>query len=172
MRLFVFCLLLVTLTSCNKIDELLTFTINHQTTVTVESSSPLNLPVEITTPDISTNSDQTFQNNNTKADLVKDVKLDQAKLTVTNPASKTFSFLKSIHFYISTDANDEILVAYEENIPATATTVELIPTTERLDKYVKSSSYKLRTKMVMRETLTEDVDVKIDMKFKVRAEPL
>lgn len=158
--------------SCNKLEELLTFTISHETTVTVESSVPLNLPIDVATPDVQTNSNQSFQNNNTRADLVKDVKLDDAKLTVIDPPSKTFSFLKSIHFYISTDGNDELLLAWHDDIPADATTVDLSTTTERLDAYVKNSTYKLRTRMVMRETLTQDVDVKVNLKFKVRAEPL
>jgi hypothetical protein len=48
-------------------------------------------------------------NNNTKADLVKDVTLTSLKLTITNP-DKTFSF--KVGYTISTDANDEIELAF------------------------------------------------------------
>jgi hypothetical protein len=158
--------------ACNKIDDLLTFSISNQATFRVPSSSPLNLPLEVLTPDIATNSSQEFQNNNTKADLVKDVKLSELKLSIANPSGKTFSFLKSVHIYISTNENDEIELASQDNIPATAAIVSLTPTKQKLDSYVKSSAYRLRTAIVTREALTQDVDVKINLKFKVTADAL
>ena len=157
--------------SCNVVDQLLTFTISNQTSFTISSGFPLNVASEVITPDVTTNSSAEFQNNNTKADLVKDVKLKELKLTITDPADKTFSFLKSVHLYISTDANDEIELAYLENINATTNVLNLIVTSEKLDKYIKASSYKIRTKAVIKETLTKDITVKADMKFKVTADP-
>jgi hypothetical protein len=56
---------------------------------------------------------------------VKDVKLSELKLTITDLADKTFCFLKSIHLYISTDANDEIELAYLYDINSTANTLNL-----------------------------------------------
>lgn len=158
--------------SCNKIDNALTFTISDQSSVTIPSSSPLTLPFEISTPDISTNSSQEFENNNTNVDLIKDVKLQEVKLTITDPANKTFSFLKSIHIYISTNDNDEIELAYLDNISSSANSISLITTEEKLDNYIKSSSYKLRTETTIRETLTQDITIQIDLKFKITADPL
>lgn len=132
---------------------------------------PLNLATEIITPDVTTNSSSEFKNNNTKADLVKDVKLKELKLTITDPSDKTFTFLKSIRLYISTDANDEIELAYSDQINSTSNTIDLTCTSEKLDKYIKASSYKIRTKAVIKETITKDVTVKSDMKFKVTADP-
>jgi hypothetical protein len=169
----IFCLILAfSLFRCSKVDELLTFSISDQTSFRVESSSPLNLPLEIATPDVTTNSSQKFQNNNTNASKVKDIKLDEIRLTVTNPSGKTFNFLKSCKVYISTTQSNEILLASSENIPMDITTVTLTPTQEKLDTYVKASSYKLRTSIVTRETLSQAVDVQVDLKFKVTADPL
>lgn len=159
------------ITSCNVVDDLLTFTIDNQTSFKIESGFPLNLATEVITPDVTTNSSSTFENNNTNADLVKDVKLSELKLTITDPTDKTFSFLKSIHLYISTDANDEIELAYLDEINSTSKTINLICTKQKLDKYIKASSYKIRTKAVIKESLTKDITVKSDMKFKVTADP-
>jgi hypothetical protein len=158
--------------SCDEVDKLLTFYINHQATFRIENTVPLNLPIEIATPDVTTNSSQTFDNNNTNASHVKDIQLEEVKLTVTNPSDKTFSFLKSVKLLISTDQNNEIELASQDNIATTATTITLTPTSEKLDSYIKASSYKLKTSIVTRETLTEAVDVKADLKFKVTATPL
>src|SRR5688572_10812972 len=98
---------LLTFSGCKDVADLLSFTIDHSVTFQVENSSPINLPIEISTPEVATNSSQTFQNNNTNAGLVKDIKLQEIKLTVVNPSGKTFSFLKSITLFISTSQTNE-----------------------------------------------------------------
>lgn len=165
-------LFLTVLSYCKEVEKLLTFTITDETEFTVESTSPLNLPIEIVTPTVTTNSNQKFENNNTKASLVKDIKLTELRLTVTNPSGKTFSFMKSVHIYISTDQNNEIELAYLDEFPTNVGSVTLNTTDEKLDTYVKASSYNLRTRIVTDESLTQPVDVKVDLKFKVTAAPL
>ena len=157
--------------SCNIIDDLLTFTIDNQTTFKIASGFPLGTAFSVVTPEVTTNSSSTFENNNTKADLVKDVTLTSLKLSITDPTDKTFSFLKSVTLYISTDANDEIEIAYLDNINSTSNTIDLIPNPAKLDKYIKASSYRIRTKSVIKESLTQDISIKADMKFKVTASP-
>lgn len=172
MKKILFALVALILSQCKEVDKLLTFTISNQVTITVPANSPLNLPVELATPDVTTNSSQSFANNNTEASLVKDVKLQELKLSIQTPAGKTFSFLKSIQIYISTTQSNEILLASLDDIPTGVTSITLIPTNEKLDVYAKASSYKLRTAIITRETLTQAVDMKVDLKFKVTAAPL
>lgn len=157
--------------SCGVIDDLLTFTIDDETSFTIDSAFPIGALFEVATPEITTNSSKEFENNNTKANLVKDVKLTALKLTITDPTGKTFSFLKSIHLYISTDANDEIELAYLDEINSTSNTINLTCTSQKLDKYIKASSYKIKAKAVIKESLTQDITVKSDMKFKITADP-
>lgn len=157
--------------SCSVVDQLLTFTISNQTTITIESGFLIGTATSIIIPEVTTNSSAEFENNNTKADLVKDVKLTELTLTITDPTNKTFSFLKSIELYISTDSSDEILLASKNDINSTTNTVVLMPTTVKLDKYIKAPSFKLRTQAVIKESITQDITVKGDMKFKVTADP-
>jgi hypothetical protein len=164
------CLVALFLFGCNEIDDLLTFAVNDTTTIRIESSAPLNLPVEIPTPEVTSNSEQQYSNNNTRADLVKDVKLDELKLTITDPTTKTFSFIKSIRIYISSDEVSEIQLASLENISSTQNVLVLMPTAAKLDAYAKAASYTLRTEVTTRETLTEAVDVRVDLRFLVTAD--
>ncbi|HKO75632.1 MAG TPA: hypothetical protein VJU52_00325 [Flavobacterium sp.] len=164
-------LALIITASCSEVDKLLTFTISDQTTFKINSGLPFNSPFEVATPDVTTNSTSEFSNNNTNVDLVKDVKLDELKLSITSPADKTFSFLKSVHMYISTTADDEIELAFLDNISSTTNTINLTCTSQKLDKYIKASSYKIRTSVTTKETLTQETTVKADMKFKVTADP-
>jgi hypothetical protein len=166
-----FAILSLFIVSCSIVDQLLTFTISNQTTFTIPSGIPVGTPLNATTPDITTNSSSEFENNNTKANLVKDVRLKELTLTITDPSGKTFSFLKSIRLFISTDANDEIELASQDNVNSTASTLVLTPTNAKLDKYIKASSFTLRTEAVTKESTTQDITIKGDMKFTVTANP-
>jgi len=157
--------------SCNEVDKLLTFTISDEATFTINSGLSIDTPFDVATPDVVTNSSAEFKNNNTDIDLVKDVTLKEIKLSIINPADKTFSFLKSVHMYISTTANDEVELAVLDNVNTTANTISLICTSQKLDKYVKASSYKIRTRITTRETFGQDIDVKAYIAFKVTADP-
>ena len=161
----------VFITSCDAVDDLLSFNISNSTSIKIQSNLPINLPSEIITPDVTTNSSAEFKNNKTKADLVKDVKIRSLKLTISDPSDKTFTFLKSIHLYISTTDSDEIELAYQDNINSTSNTIDLICTDARLDQYIKADKYKIRTKVTLKETLSKDVTVKAEMKFRVTADP-
>lgn len=161
----------VLLTSCNTVDDLLSFNISNSASIKIKSTSPINLPSEIITPEVTTNSSAEFENNKTKASLVKDVKIRSLKLTISDPSDKTFTFLKSVHLYISTTNSDEIELAYADDINVSSNTIDLVCTDKRLDQYIKADSYRIRTQVTLKETLTKDVTVKADMKFRVTADP-
>ena len=161
--------ILFAVVSCKKIEDLLTFNVNIENNFTIGASGPLNVPFDILTPQVTTNSTQQFQNNNSDVNKVRDIKLKKVDLQIVSPAGKTFSFLQSVHIYISTNASDEIELAYLDNISSTATAISLTPTTATLDKYVKASSYSLRTKVVTKQALTQDVEIKNLCQFQVTA---
>ncbi len=164
-----FLALSVSLATC---DKVLTFDISDETTVTIEKVlTPFSIPYDFPTPDITTNSEQEFENNDTKVELVKEIILKDLDLTITSPTDKSFSFLKSIHIYIDNDTEEETELAWKDDIQSDAKTIQLNLTTNTLDNYVKSSKYKLRTEVVTRETLNQDVDIKISMTFQVTADP-
>ena len=160
--------LILLFSSCEE-GKFLTFYVNDQTTTTIENSFPINLPFDVPTPDITTDSESEFQNNDTQIDKVKEIVLKELCMTITDPANETFSFLKSIHIYISAAGEPEKLIASKEDISSNAQIINLEVTEEVLDSYVKKDSYSLRTEVVTKETLFHDVDLLIDLKFRVTA---
>ncbi|WP_269225481.1 hypothetical protein [Flavobacterium eburneipallidum] len=157
--------------ACSTIDDLLSFTISNETSIQIKSNTLVNLPTDVVMPDVTTNSSNEFKNNRTEANLVKDVKLKSLNISITNPEGENFSFLKSIHIYISTNDTNEIEIAHQDNINSTASSIDLICTNEKLDQYIKAVSYKIRTKVTLKETVSQDVTVKSNMKFRVTADP-
>lgn len=156
-----------------KIDELATFNIRNSADFTVPSASGINLPIDVGTPDVSTSSQQSFENNNTRADLVENVNLTELTLTITNPSDRTFGFLKSLEIYISNDPEGSTLIAEIQDIPeSVGSELNLETTGVNLDRYLKEDSYNLEFKAVTDETTNSETEISADMVFEVKAKTL
>ncbi|MHA4844962.1 hypothetical protein ACX0G7_12395 [Flavitalea antarctica] len=173
MKKTIYCLLLFSFgfASCKKLSNLLTFEISNSENIKIPASGILTVPIISPVP-VTMNSEESFENNNTRANLVKDVVLKKLTLTITDPAAENFNFLKSIRIYIGTDNNDKVPLASLDNIPMGVSTIELISDNSKLDKYVKASSYKLYTEVEIKSNITKELNVRADSKFKVTADPL
>jgi hypothetical protein len=168
LSLLVFCLLTV---SCKKIGEI-AFNLDYQTSFQIPSSIGVNVPVTIPTPDVATNSSQEFRTQGIDPSKIREVRLSEIKLTVISPSGKTFSFLKSVHLYMVTPSLPEIEIAYLDNVPVNAASISLISANADLAEYVKGDSFKLRSRVVTRETVFQDVTIQVDMRIAGKASVL
>jgi hypothetical protein len=157
---------------CEKVDDLLTFYIEEEETITVESDFPVGALIPFTPITVTTNSEETFKNNKTRAELVKDVTLNRLTLTITDPAEENFDFLKKIAIYISSEDKDEVKIAYLDAVPANATTLNLKSTNAELDEFIKGENYSIRTEAELAKPVSGDITIKADMRFKVTADPI
>ena len=155
---------------CKKLNELLTFDINSSENITIPASTLISVTIISPVP-VTVNSQESFENNNTKANLVKDVILKKLTLTITNPATENFNFLKSIELSIGTDDDDKIPLASLNNIPVNVSAIELISSNSKLDKYIKASSYTIYTQVKLRSNVTKELTVRADSRFRVTADP-
>jgi hypothetical protein len=157
--------------SCEKLGQLLTFEISNSEDIKIPASGLIDVPFISPVP-VTMNSQESFKNNNTTASLVKDVRLSKLTLTISDPATANFDFLKSIKIYIGTDGSDKVLLASQDNIPTGVSTIELISGNAQLDKYIKASSYTLYTEVALRSSVAQELTVRADSKFRVTADPL
>ncbi len=163
-------LILAGLAACEKVEDLLRFKISNETSFTVPSAIGLNAPVLLPTPDVTTNASQTFKNNNTDVNKVKDIRLESLVLSITGPANATFAPVKSVRLYISAPGVEEKLLASKENIPTdVGNTLSLDVTGEKMDAYVKRESFQVRTEVVTRQAVFQDTHVTAKMTFGVTA---
>lgn len=157
------------LAGCRKMTE---FKIHDSAEFVVPSTAVAFVPV-LSTMEVTTSSSYEFKNNGTDAKHVKEVKLDKVSLTITQPSGEDFSFLNSIHIYISASGLPEVELAYLDDIPSTAgNMLDLITTGATLDAYLKKDGYQLRVQTVTDETFTENITIRSDMTFNVRAKLL
>lgn len=160
---------LVVVSACSKLDEFTQFTMNYDETVVIPSSTSINLPLNIFTPDVETNSESTFETNNTRTDLVEEIKLTTLRLSITSPSNADFSFLESISVYLSAEGLEEKKIAWKDVIPANSNSLILNVSDSNLKEYISKKSISIRLQTVTDELLTSDYEIKIHSEFFVDA---
>lgn len=154
--------------SCD-FDELTQFDMEFNSSITVPASSGINLPFDLFTPEITTNSESTFGSNNTSADLIESIKLKAMNLDITAPGDRDFDFLNSIKIYIDADGLSEILIASLTDIPADVDNIELEVNDNDLKDYLIQEKFKLRVETVTDEFLGNDVNIDVKSTYRVDA---
>ena len=140
---------------------------------TLPSSMNLGLPFDFITPDIPTNSEYAFSDNNTNKDLIESIQLRQIVLTILDPTDSDFSFLKSVKVYIDAEDLDEVLIASKSDIPdEIGNKLELELENVELQQYIKKDEFKLRVETVTDEVFSPDHKINVYSKFFVDAKLL
>jgi hypothetical protein len=172
-RILVFSCIILTIIGCKEIDKLTQFDMEFNETVVVPSSTGINLPFNILTPDVETNSESTFAVNDTRKDLVEEIKLTTLNLTLTSPSNADFSFLESISVFILAEGLSEAKIAWKDNIPdGIGTVLNLEITDADLKEYIKKDKFSLRLNTVTDEFLTSDHQIDVHSVFFVNAKIL
>lgn len=158
---------------CKDLDKFTKFNMDFRESVTIQSNTGINLPFNVLTPDITTNSESTFASNNTRKELVEDIRLKQLTLTITSPTSGNFKFLKSVVLYLNADGLPEVKIASKENIPNTqGNSLDLEVVDINLKEYIIKDKYTLRLNTVTDELISQDHEVEVYSLFRIDAKVL
>ncbi len=156
--------------SCKKLEKLTQFNLKYNTEVTIKSTIGINIPVDLYTPQITTNSESELSANNTHKNLVEAIKLKGLTLKIKSPAGSDFDFLNFIEIYIKTDTLAEKKIAWKTDIPEDGlTTLTLETSDEDLKDYILADSFQMRTKTKTDHLITQDTEIEIDAVFWVDA---
>ena len=172
-RLLIAVMLIFTLFSCEKIDEWTQFNMDYTSSVSIPATLGIDLPIDIWTPNIPSNSEEEFESNNTAKNLIEKIVLTSLSMEITSPEDSSFDFLKNIEVYIEADGLEEKKIAWLEDIPKTGLKkIELETSPDDLKEFIKKDNYKLRTKTVSRQLVSHDTEVEIRNSFFVDAKIL
>ncbi len=161
--------------SCKKLDKLTQFDLDYTTNVTIKAATivSVNTPFSFNTPPVTTNSESQLEVNDSRKDLVEQIKVKKLKMKITSPPGQTFDFLKSIKIYINAEGLDEKLIAWKTDMGDDgATEIELETSDDNLKEYILKDSFTLRTETVTDQLITQDTDIEIDAVFWVDAKIL
>lgn len=159
--------------SCDKLDELTKFDMEYSQRATIPSSTGVNLPFDIFTPEMETNSESTFAVNDTRKDLIEEITLTELELFIVSPDTADFSFLNSIEVYISADGLEEILIASLDEVPEeVGNRITLNTSDADLKEYIKKDEFSLRLNTVTDELMSTDHELDVNSTFFVDAKIL
>ena len=151
--------ILILFCACKAIDELTHFDIDYDYTFILPSYGGINLDnIDITSNDIENSTESTFENNDTRKDLVEKATLKKFNVSILDPVNADFSFLNKVEIFVSTEKLDEKLIAWKDDISDnTGNHLELETTSSNLRKYLISDEIRVRLKTTSSEPLTEDL---------------
>jgi hypothetical protein len=169
-KIYLSVFIILLFSACNLKKGTVKFNMKYSEEITVPSSFGVDLPVDISTPGIQSNSSNTFKNNDTRSDLIESIKLKELSLTITSPENRDFDILKSIEIYIKTESLPEILLASRTDIPDNiGNTLILNTSNENFANYIKADKFELQTKIVTRKATNSQTLINAVMLFKVEA---
>ena len=163
-------LVLFTFNSCKTIDKLTQFNMSFNQTVVIPSSTGISLPIDLISPDIETNSESTFEINDTRKDLIEEIRLTSLTLTLNAPGNADFSFLESIRVFMNAPDLPEVEIAWANDIPDNSgDVVTLNVSGADFQEYIKKDQFSLRCNSVTDELLTSDHQIEIASTFFIDA---
>lgn len=164
-------LIVAVLSSCSKIDETFTqFEVEYTSMITVDNSMIINLPIDLLTPEIETNSETEFAVNITRKDLIEEILLREINLNVIRPEDQRLDFLNEIRVFINADGLSELEIAFKDPVPNdVGDTLTLDVNENNLREYIIKDNFSLRINVISDQITNEDVDIEVYSKFFVDA---
>lgn len=169
-RIILLLILPAVLIQCKRLSEFTKFDLEYDETVVIPSTIGINLPFNIFTPPLNSESESEFAVNDTRKDMIEEITLTSLELTITSPEKGDFRFLRSIEIYLAADSLEEILVAWKDNIPSDiGQFLDLETSSADLQEYIKKDAFKLLVKTNTDQIIESDHEVLIHSVFYVDA---
>ena len=169
----IFTSLFFLLNSCKKVDQFTQFNMDFNNEIIIPSTIGINLPINILTPEMETDSESTFELNDTRKDLIEEIRLTSLTLSLQSPNGADFSFLESISIYMNAQDLPEVEIAWSENIPENAgNQISLNVSGNDFKEYIKKDQFSLRVNTITDEIITADHKIDISSSYFIDAKIL
>ena len=155
---------------CSKLDRLTQFYLDYDETIVIPAVLGLNLPFNILTPNIKTNTEEILEINDTRKNLIEEVRLEELSLNIIDPADSDFSFLKSIEIYIESENAEELMIAWKYEIDNSIGSSLVLEVSDKdLTQYIIEDEFSLKITSVTDEIPLTDHEIEIQSQFFVNA---
>tara|TARA_R110002111_G_scaffold63041_2_gene104307 strand:+ start:137 stop:667 length:531 start_codon:yes stop_codon:yes gene_type:complete len=165
-------LILLAFTGCKEVEKLTQFTMSFDNQVTIPANTLINIPVNLATPEIPTNSQSTFSGNNTNAASIDEIILQSMSLTIITPADSNFNFLKSIEVFINSEGLSEVPLGSNTDVKDGIISLNLTTTGANIKDYITANKFSIRVATTTDEVITEDHEININTIFLIDAKVL
>ncbi len=159
--------------SCKKTRDLTQFTLAYDEYFTVPSTLGVNVPFNIVSPEIESNSKTEFEANDTNTDLIEEIRLTKMTLELVDPMNSDLSFLSSVEIFMSASGLPEISLAHKNNIPDNVgKTLNLDLSNKDFQEYIKKDKFSLRLNTKTDKFISSDHRMLVNYEFFVDARVL
>lgn len=161
--------------SCSEdiLDRFTMFNITNTTNFSIPPTAGISLLPSIDTPEIQSDSNNQFENNNSRKDLIESAKLTSLTLEIEAPESQDFDFLNAIEIFISSENLEERLIASLTDIPENqSNTLNLEVVDVELASYLRADTYNLRVSARTDKTIASETSIKVTSNFFIDAKIL
>lgn len=169
MKPYILITFLIFFGACKKPNQDISFFLPITSQAAIPPGAGINLPFNVNTPAIASNSSSAFAGNNTTANLVQNISLSTLSMEVLSPAGEDFSFLNEITVYISAEGLPESEIATIKEIDPSATVINLTTNAKDLKAYLIKDEYDMRIETVTDEVLAQEHQIEIKSRFLVEA---
>ena len=165
--------LALSLAACEQVDELTQFEMDYTTSFTIPGTIGMDVPIDLQTPEIQTNSTEKFSGQDTREDLIEEIVLREMNLSIESPSGGDFSFLNGLTIFLNAEGMEEVKVAWKESIPEDpGSTLQLETASADLKEYIFKDQFQLRVQSQTDEIIDQDHEVQVASVFHVDAEIL
>ena len=158
--------------ACKEVGKLTQFTMSFDNQVTIPANTLTNIPVSFSTPEVPTNSQSTFDGNNTNAGSIEEIKLQNMTLTVISPAGNNFNFFKSVEVFIKAEGFSEVLIGSDNDVTDGTTSLSLTTSEANIKDYITANKFSIRVATTTDEAISQDHEINIKSVFFVDAKVL
>ncbi|NQU31607.1 MAG: hypothetical protein HQ521_00085 [Bacteroidetes bacterium] len=113
--LTIFSAIIITLSSCKKIDKLTNFYMDNTNTIAISSSDFASLNADIWSYEVENSITELCSNNNTNEESIKSISLDRFTVYISSPDPKTFDFIQSLEIFVNASGLEEKKIAWVQN---------------------------------------------------------
>jgi len=165
--------LALSLAACEQVDKLTQFEMDYTTSFTIPGTIGMDVPFDLRTPEIQTNTEEQFSGQDTREGLVEEIVLREMDLSIQSPSDGDFSFLNGLTIFLSAEGMEEVKVAWKDSIPEDpGSTLELETASADLKEYLFKDQFQLRIQSRTDEIIDQDHEVQVESIFFVDAEIL
>lgn len=158
------------LSACEKADKLTQFIVTDRTELKIEAGAATLSPYDVYTPPIYSDASRELTANNSKAEMLQSVTLQEFRMVITQPFGGSWAFLKDIEVFIDADQLPEKRIAFEANVTDQINAILLLKSDKaELTDYIKKGTYIIKTRITTDKVLANDIDVSITTKYAVDA---
>ena len=107
--------IILTLSSCKKIDKLTNFYMENSVAITISSSDFASLNADIWSYEAENNITELCSNNKTNEESIKSISLDRFTVYISSPGTQTFDFIQSLEVFVNASGLEEKKIAWVQN---------------------------------------------------------